>query len=173
MNWFDLAIAALIVISVMHGFRNGISRSGLGMIAVVAAFAAASWLFPSYQLGFFVVFVGLICVAGAIPCFFGKQLRGAINGWLDGFLGGTFGLVNAILLAVFAVLAMMAFAPKAQRQTVAHSKLGPYALEAAYAVVDVLPDELKTRIQHNYQELELALPAKYRERIPPLPRNEI
>jgi hypothetical protein len=47
MNWFDLGLAALVVILVASGIREGLSRSGFGLLAVVVAFLSAAWLYPA------------------------------------------------------------------------------------------------------------------------------
>lgn len=173
MNWFDLALIGLLAVAVTSGIRKGISRSGLGLLAVVFAFLAASWLYPPYQVGFLIVFVGVICMVGAGACFLGKWLRKTDQGWLDKLLGGAAGLVNALLLCVIAAVALMAFAPKQQRAVVAASQLGPYALDAVQVAADFVPDEWRARIERNCEELGRALPRRYREEIPPFPRNEI
>ena len=173
MNWFDLAMAGMVAVLVLSGIRKGISHSGLGLIAVIVAFLAAAWLFPTYRFGFIAVFVGLICAAGACAHFFGRWLQNAGQGWLDRILGGAFGLLNALLFSVMLVVAVMAFAPQREREVVANSDFGPAALEAAQAVVEFVPDEMKVQIERSYAELERALPARYQKDIPPLPRNEI
>ncbi|MBL0160293.1 MAG: CvpA family protein [Bryobacterales bacterium] len=111
MNWFDLALIGLLGVLVTSGIRKGISRSGLGLLAVVSGFLAASLLFPPYQLGFLIVFVGVICLVGAGAWLLGQWLRKTDQEWLDKLLGGAAGLVNALVLCVIAAVALMAFAP--------------------------------------------------------------
>ena len=99
MNWFDVAFALLIVISVASGIREGFSRSGFGFLAVVLAFLAAAWLYPSNPKGFLIVFVSLICASGAIAFLLGWWFRSAGPKWLDGLVGGAFGLTNSTSLS--------------------------------------------------------------------------
>ncbi len=173
MNWIDLLLAVLIVSMVVSGVRKGISRSGFGLLAVVVAFLAAAWLFPVGQLWFLVTFAGVVCAAGAGAFFLGQWFRNTDQKWLDGVLGGAFGLVNAVLLVVCAVVALMAFAPKLPWESVAGSNLAPYVLRAAWSVAEIVPDEMKDRVEQSYVELEQVLPPRFRKAIPPLPRNEI
>src|ERR1039458_1287909 len=56
MNWFDVALAGLIVISLVSGIRQGFSRSGFGFLAIILAFLAAAWLYPLNLAGFLIVF---------------------------------------------------------------------------------------------------------------------
>ena len=112
MNWFDLTVAVLIVISVASGIRKGLSRSSFGFLAVVPAFLFAAWLYPANQKGFLIVLVALICGAAAVAFLLGRWFRSAGAKRLDALLDGTAGLTNALLFRVFAVLALMAFATR-------------------------------------------------------------
>jgi uncharacterized membrane protein required for colicin V production len=173
MNWIDLLLAVLVVSMVASGLRKGISRSGFGLLAVLVAFLAAAWLFPEDQLWFLVAFVGVVCAAGCGAFFLGRWIRNTDQKWLDVLLGGAFGLVNAMLLVVCAVIALMAFAPKLPLESVAGSNLAPYALKAAWTVAEIVPDEVKDRMEQSYVQLEQVLPPRFRKAIPPLPTNEI
>lgn len=173
MNWFDLALIGLFALVVTSGIRKGISRSGLGLLAIVFAFLAASWLFRPFELGFLIVFVGAISLVGAGACLLGRWLRKSDQGWLDKLLGGAAGMANALLLCVIAAVALMMYAPKQQRAVVASSQLGPYALDAVQVAAELVPDEWRARIERNYEDLGLALPHRYREEVPAFPKNEI
>jgi hypothetical protein len=146
--------AVLMVSMVTAGVREGISHSGLGLVAVVAG-----------QPWFLVTFAGVVGAAWAGAYFPGQWFRSTDQKWLDGLLGGAFGLVNAALLAVFAVVALMAFAPKLPREAVAGSHLASSVLRAAWTVAEVIPDEMRERVERSYVELEHVLP--------PLRQNEI
>jgi len=168
MNWFDVALALLIVISVVGGIREGFSRSGFGLVGVVLAFLAAAWLYPSSVQGFVIVFVLAICAFGVVGFVIGRWFKVAGEEWLDRLLGAAFGLTNALLFTVFAVLALMAFAPKAPRHYVARSHSAPYVLDAARTVADVVPDEMRYRVEQSYEELVHVLPPEIRKAMPPV-----
>lgn len=171
MNWLDVGLIVLVLVSVASGLRQGFSRSGFGFLAVIVAFLAAAWLSPGSVKGFVIVFVGLICVGAVGACVLGRLLRTSGLEWLDRLLGAAFGLTNAVLLSVFAVLALMAFAPKLTAKYVAGSNFAPYAVEAARAVAQVVPDEMKDRVEDTYAELMQVLPPKFRKPIPRLQSN--
>jgi uncharacterized membrane protein required for colicin V production len=173
MNWFDVALAVLIVISVASGISGGFSRSGFGFLAVVLAFLAAAWLYPTNLKGFLIVFVLLICASGAIAFLIGWWFKSVGPKWLDGLLGGAFALTNALLFSVFAVLALMAFAPRPQREYVARSNFAPYAFEAVCTVAEIVPDEMRSRVEQRYEELGQVLPPRFRKAVPLLRRTEI
>jgi uncharacterized membrane protein required for colicin V production len=167
MNWFDVALAGLIVISLVSGIRQGFSRSGFGFLAIVLAFLAAAWLYPMNLAGFLVVFVSVICASAVVGFLLGRWFKLEGPQWLDSTLGAAFGLTNALLFSVLAVLAILAFAPKAQREYVARSNSAPYAAEAAYTVAEIVPDEMKFRVKQSYQELGQVLPPKFRKALRP------
>ena len=173
MNWLDLALIALIGFSVACGIRDGFSRTGFGMLAVVIAFLAAAWLSPADPFGFLIVFVPLICASAAGAWLLGRWFKSAGPQWLDRALGGAFGLTNALVFSALAVLAVMAFAPKLPREAVARSSFAPYLVVAACTLVELVPEEMKSRAEQSYEELEQALPPRFRKAVPPLPRTVI
>ena len=173
MNGFDQTLAVLVVIWVASGIWEGFSRSGFGFLAVVLAFLCAAWLYPANLRGFLTVFVAVICAGAAGTFLLGRRFKSAGPKWLDRLLGGAFGLANALLFAVFVVLALLAFAPRLPREYVASSNFAPYALGAACAAAEIVPDEMKYRVEQSYGELVQALPPKLRKPLPPLPPDQI
>ena len=167
MNWFDVALAGLIVISLVSGIREGFSRSGFGFLAIILAFLAAAWLYPMNLAGFLIVFVSVICASAVVGHLLGRWFKREGLPWLDRILGAAFGLTNALLFSVLAVLALMAFAPKPQREYVVRSNFAPYAAQAACTVAEVVPDEMKFRVKQSYQELGHVLPARFRKALRP------
>lgn len=167
MNWLDVAVVITLVTCVVTGIREGFSRSGFGLMTILAAFVSAAWLFPSNAKAFLAAFVAVICLAALIGFLIGRQLKRTGPLWLDRGLGAAFGLVNAALIAVLGVLALMAFAPKAAREYVAGSEFAPYAVEAAQVATAVVPREVKLRVEESYAELVHVLPPKVRQAMPP------
>ena len=83
------------------------------------------------------------------------------------------GTTNALVFSVLAVLAVMAFVPKPQKEYVARSHFAPYAAQAACTVAEVVPDEMKFRVKQSYQELAHVLPAKFRKALRPTAHSGI
>ena len=169
MNWLDLALIILIAFSFATGIREGLSRSGFGFLAVIIAFLSAAWLYPANPVSFVIAFVALIGAGLAGASLLGRWFTSAGLKWLDRVLGGAFGLTNALLFSVLAVLALMAFAPRFPQEYIARSSFAPYALEAACRVAEIVPDEMKTRVEQSYEELGKALPPRLRKAMPPMP----
>lgn len=167
MNWLDVSLIVLFAISLISGVREGFSRSGFGLMALLAAFVTAAWLAPENAKAFLAIFVAAICVSALIAFVLGKMLRRTAPQWVDAAAGGAFGLVNAAILAVIAVLALMAFAPKIPREYVANSTFAPYALEAARTAAAIVPAEVKARVESSYAGLVQIAPPKVRQVLPP------
>lgn len=118
MNWFDLAVALLVIGCVAGEIRQGFGKSGFGLLAAVAAYLMAAWLAPVNAVVFLVVFVLLACGLGVVAWLLGRFFRDVGPEWFDRLLGGAFGLANALLLAVLALAAWMSFAPRFEREWV-------------------------------------------------------
>ena len=157
MNGLDLVMIGLAALSLVSGIRQGLSRSGFGLLAVIVAFLLAAWLYPGQPVGFAVVFGALVCAGAIGPHLLRGWFKDAELTWLDRVLGGAFGLTNAVLISVVAVLGMMAFAPGWSGKYVARSTFAPYAMETAYNVADAVPEEMKSRIEDTYREMGKAL----------------
>jgi uncharacterized membrane protein required for colicin V production len=166
MNWIDGAMIVLLAISLASGLREGLSRSGFGFLALIAAFLCAAWLYPTKLSGFVVVFVGSIAAGGLATFLLGRWFKKTELNWLDRVLGGVLGVVNALLISVLGVAVLMAFARGSVRQSLTHSKFAPHALETAYRVAEVVPDEMKFRIRESYRELSKVFPPNVRSVIP-------
>lgn len=170
---FDVVVCILLLLGVASGFRKGLSRSGFGLLAVIAAFLAAAWVYPDNPKGFLVMFVVALIGAAVAGHTLGKVFKEAEDRWVDQVLGGAFGLANGVLFWVLVVVALMAFGPRGPREVVVHSRFAPFALEATHAVAEVVPAEMKARIEQSYFELGHTLTPGFSRPLPELPRGEI
>ena len=173
MNWIDLVLLLLVATSVISGLKQGFSRTGAGFLAVLAAFFIAAWVYPAEPARFLIVFVAIIIAGGIAAHLAGRWLRSLDLEWLDRPLGAAFGAVNGALVGTFLILALMLFGPKAPRQALAESHFAPYAMDAACAIAEAVPDEMRYGIRQSYEKLQKSIPPKYRHPLPPLPAHEI
>jgi hypothetical protein len=58
------------------------------------------------------------------------------------------------LFGAVVITAFMAFAPKAPPSSVAHSRVAPYVMHAARAVVAAAPHEVKTGFANSYDRVK-------------------
>lgn len=119
MNAADIAILAVLALSMLFGLVRGFVSGALSLVCWVAAFWVA-WMFGHDVALFYGNWLhepAACIVAGYVTCFLGVLIIGALVGWAmrklmnggglrggDRFLGMLFGFVRGLLLVTFAVL---------------------------------------------------------------------
>ena len=170
MNWLDIVLLLILVVSILTSYRKGLSRELIGLVSVVLALLlgvwfygiAGSFLIPYVSsravanlIGFFLVFCGVMLFGAAASFVIGKFLRVTGLSILDHALGAGFGLVRGILVAVAVILAIMAFTPGERAPvSVIHSRTAPYVVDAARVVALMAPRELKDGFRKTYAEVK-------------------
>ncbi len=121
MNWVDLAVLALMLVSALLGILRGLVREVLGVAAWVAAAVAASpyGLFPHVApwmrrqfsdpgiadaVAFGGVFLAVLIVLWLVVRVISNAVRGSALGGLDRTLGLVFGLGRGVALLVVAYI---------------------------------------------------------------------
>ncbi len=125
MNVADIAILAVLLVSVLIGLMRGLVGEVLSLARWIAAFwiAAVFGVQVGELYGQWLPEPGERIVAGAITCFIGVLILGALVSWAvrrmitwsglrlgDSMLGMAFGLARGLLLVTFVVL-MLGFTP--------------------------------------------------------------
>ncbi|HEX5352947.1 MAG TPA: CvpA family protein [Rhodanobacteraceae bacterium] len=119
MNAADIAILAILVLSMLFGLMRGFVSEVLSLLCWVAAFWVA-WAFGHQVASFYSGWLhnpAACIIAGYVTCFVGVLIVGALIGWAvhklvsrgglrggDRFLGLLFGLARGVLLVTFVVL---------------------------------------------------------------------
>lgn len=155
MNWVDLAVLGVVLVSGLLGLARGFVKESLGVGAWVGAGYAAvltaplvqgkftEWL-GSAELGnpaahtamFVVALILLSMIAGWV----GSLVHSAGLGGVDRSLGALFGVVRgfALVVAVF-VVAGFAMPPQRWPEAVREARLLPFVADAAQWIVQQLP----------------------------------
>lgn len=167
MNWLDLAILAVLAISVITAFFHGLVVEVFSLAGVVVGIMVASARYgelarhlPGWMnvtghgdardlTAFLLIAVAIMVAAGLV----GRLVRGTIRvaglGIFDRLLGAAFGLVKGFVLVTLAVMAMMAFFPGTQWP--ARSRLMPVFVKAAHGGAEATAEEFGTRIRQGIQ----------------------
>lgn len=119
MNAADIAILAVLALSMLFGLWRGFVSGVLSLLCWIAAFWAA-WAFGDRVAVFYRQFAQdptACIIAGYVTCFLGVLIIGGLLGWMvnklmshsglrggDRFLGMVFGLGRGLLLVTFVVL---------------------------------------------------------------------
>ena len=188
MNWLDIVLLLVLLVSVLTSFRKGFSREVIGLVAVVLALLLGTWFYGTAGsflspyvssralanlLGFFLVF-GAVMLAGAVVSFvMGRFLKVTGLSIFDHLLGAGFGLLRGILVAVALIMGIMAFTPGDQPPaSVVNSRLSPYVVDAARVVASMAPKELKDSFRKTYAEVKSAWAKAWDKGIRSVPGTE-
>jgi len=168
-NWLDFVLAILIAFSVWRSFSKGLTREVIGLLSVVVGIFLATWFYSSASVlvapylssptaaklcGFLMVFVGVLLLGSLAGFILGKLLKVTGLSFFDRLLGAGFGVIRGLLIAAALVMAMLAFAPEAKADAVAHSMLAPYVIGAARVFVAAAPREMKDGFRKSYEQVK-------------------
>lgn len=119
MNWFDYTVIGIVVLSASLGWWRGLVYEVLSLLGwVVAAvvarlFAAQAAPYMPAALGteavrtaaaFAVLLIGTLIIGGIVAWLLSKLVKWVGLGWLDGLLGGLFGVLRGALVVLVLVL---------------------------------------------------------------------
>lgn len=165
MNWLDFVLAAIILVTVIMGIIKGLVKQVVGLVAVVAGLilaglyyrrVASSILAPIHNellghfLAFLLIFV-LVLTAGALVGYLITKAMVGPLALINRVFGGGFALVKAVLICGVLVFAMTAF--KFETSAVDESRLAPFCLGITRAVVNLVPQDLRTKFNDSYKEI--------------------
>jgi membrane protein required for colicin V production len=167
-NWLDFAFLFFLVIFAFQGFAEGFSRLMVGLVATIAGLLIASWCYDvpaawllpyvsakavANVLGFVLIFVLIQLLGGLVGQALSKVFKWTGLGWLDRLLGFAFGALKAVLVGIVLVLILTAFPIKPVPDSVAHSEVAPYLIDAAHAVTYLAPRELRDSFRETYDRI--------------------
>ena len=172
MNWLDVVLVLILLVSVVTSFRKGLTREIIKLISVVLAILFGVWsygfagahLLPylsSPQVanfaGFAIVFCGVLLVGGLVSFVVGKFLKVTGLSILDHVLGAGFGIVRGVLISVALVMGIMAFSPgERPPDSIVQSQVAPYVAEAARVIAALAPHEVKEGFRKTYARVKTA-----------------
>lgn len=165
MNWVDLAVLAVVVISALLGLMRGFVREALGLAAWVAAAVAAVYGFHTAQpivrnwvgdpnladpLAFGGVFLIVLIVLSFVAHAIGTLVRGSVLGGLDRSLGAVFGVARGAILVVAAyIVAGMVLPIDRWPPVVLQARVLPAVHDGAVWVAAQLPPGYRPQVAPN------------------------
>jgi membrane protein required for colicin V production len=188
MNWLDLVLIAITLVSVLASYRKGFSREIIGLVSVVLALVLGAWFYGTAGAfllpyvssrsvanfaGFGLVFVAVMLLGAIVSFVVGRFLRITGLSIVDHALGAGFGLLRAVIIAVALIMAIVAFSPgEGPPPSVVNSRLAPYVAWASRVVASVAPKELKDGFRKTYAELLSAWKKTLDKGMPGAPASE-
>jgi membrane protein required for colicin V production len=168
MNWIDWLLIIFLLISVVNGFREGMVRIGIGIVALIAGFFLASWfggmaagtLLPFIHskpvasiLGYFLVFCGVLIAGALIASLIVRMLKLIGLTWMDRLLGGAFGILRGFVVVSVVAMVVTALAPKWLPAAVHDSTIAPYVLRASSVLTALTPFDIRDGFEKAYKEI--------------------
>lgn len=160
MNWADVGIVVVILLSVLLAAAHGFFFEIFSLAGTVVGYLLAAWgytrvapLIEPYVktpwvaniAGFLVIFLAVTLLASII----GRVMRATMKEvglrWFDRILGALFGFARGILVVMVIALALASFAP--QSPALANSRLAPYLLVVARAAVWLAPTQVRMQFR--------------------------
>jgi membrane protein required for colicin V production len=157
-NGFDWLLAAILLFSMVTGFRRGFVRTVFGLAGFLGGFLLASWRYVrvgeliidagwikstttamvvAYLLIVVFVALGVELVARILQ----KSARAVGLGFMDRMLGAAFGFARGWMIGIALLMIPTTFAP--QSKLVATSVLSPYFFAVAHDVSFLVPRYLQ------------------------------
>jgi len=187
LNWLDIVLIAVLLVSMAMSARKGFSREIIGLAAALFALVLGMWFYGlagsfvapyvssprvANLLGFLIVVFGVLICGGLLGWIVNRFLRTVGLSFFDHLLGAVFGLVRGLLVAIALLTAFTAFGPSVDSGMVSssmlNSQIAPRLVDASRAFVAMAPMELKASFLKEYAQLQTALgrhaPASNNER---------
>lgn len=187
MNWLDLVLAVILMLSVVSGYRKGLIRIGIGLIATIAALVFACWFYGmagTFLLpyvssrsmarigGFLLVFLGVIALGALIGRILAAIFKWAGLSWFDRLLGAAFGIVRGAIVSVALIMVIVALSPESPPSAVVHSEIAPYLIEVADVITSIAPKEFKTGFEQGYAKVKKTWSDTFKNSIRRLPSRK-
>ena len=163
-NWLDILLLVIVAITIIIGVIRGFIRQIVGLLAVIVGLVLAikyysygSEIFTFIRndvlaqlLGFFLIFVAVLCIGWTINILLAKAVKGPFKA-LNRLLGAGFGLIKGVIICCVVVFGFLVFPVNAK--ALEESQLSPYCIEIANVAYNLIPQELKDKFKEAYQEI--------------------
>jgi len=168
-NWFDIALAIVIVVSAISGLRTGFARVVIGLIATVVGFMLGFWCYrmvaaklmpvvhnesAANTLGFLAIFVAVVAAGALIAALLSSIFKWVGLSWFNYLLGGAAGVVRGALVVAVMANILVAFAPSPTPVFLQQSYVLPYANRVASVLAQFAPQELKDSFMQQMENLK-------------------
>ena len=162
MNWLDIVILIIILISAISGFASGLIKSVFSLVGLILGVVLAGRFYValSANLGFIpgdsgprigafiIIFLAVTLVAMLLGMIFTKIISAVMLGWLNRLGGAALG----IILGAFFAASLLAIWVKvgSPGDFMTASKLAPILLDKLPFVLGLLPSEFNS-VRHFFQ----------------------
>jgi membrane protein required for colicin V production len=168
LNWFDIVLGLIIIVSAVAGLRAGFTRVVIGLMATVVGLLAGFWCYRmvgeqlrpwittpalANAVGFFLIFFGVALLGSIIAALLSKILRWVGLSWFNYLLGGVAGFARGALVVAVLANVLVAFAPSPVPAYLRNSRVLPYANGVASVLAEFAPRQLKDSFSQQMENL--------------------
>jgi membrane protein required for colicin V production len=161
MNWLDIAIVLIVAFFATTAFSAGLIRELVTLVSVVVGVVAAGLFHDDLArdvLVFiddataakaiaFLVLLGAIYLAGQLIAIMLKQVAAALLlGWADRLGGALFGLVKGLVVVEVLLILFVTYPQLGLDEAIEGSGLASVFLDAASALLIILPDDFERAV---------------------------
>jgi len=169
LNWLDILLALIIVISAIAGLRAGFTRVVIGLLATIVGLVAGFWFYRlvgdqlrgwistpavANAVGFFLIFFGVALLGSIIAALLSRMLRWVGLSWFNYLLGGVAGFARGALVVAVLANVLVAFAPTPVPNYLRNSRVLPYANGVASVLAELAPRQLKDSFSQRMDALK-------------------
>jgi membrane protein required for colicin V production len=173
MNWLDIVLVIILLVSTVSAAQKGFTREVIGIAAAILGLICGIWLYGpagsfllpyvsspqiAHFIGFFIVFLACIIAGSIVTAIIRRFVKTVGLSWFDRLLGAVFGVIRGTLLGLAVITALVAFAPAVAANSapaaVAQSRIAPYVIAGAHFLVAIAPRELKDSFDIHYAQLK-------------------
>ncbi|MCM5678216.1 CvpA family protein [Schlegelella sp. S2-27] len=158
--WVDIALLALLLISMIVGLVRGLVFEVLSVAGWVVAYVAAQWMTPhiahqipigtsgsmiNHVATFAIVFIGALFIWGLGAWLVKKLVRASVLSAADRVFGAGFGLVRGLLIALV-VATLVTWTPLARSAAWQESRGAAMLQDVLSGLKPLMPAELAQRL---------------------------
>ncbi|MEW6141558.1 MAG: CvpA family protein [Chloroflexota bacterium] len=153
MNWVDIIIVLVAIGYAFSGFSQGVIRTVIGLIGLIAGIYLAGQFYPQVAATLFgsnqswgpviawvIVFVVVNVAASVIGWVLSRVVKAVLLGWVDKLVGLAIGAIVGLLTCAALLAVVMKYLP-ATEATIAGSGLATFLLDKFPLVLGLLPSE--------------------------------
>ncbi len=156
MNWLDIVIAIILVITLFMGLKAGLIKMVISLAGLILAIFLAGHYYQALSdkltfissdrtaaiVAYIIILLVVIIVSAIIAWILSKMVSAIMLGWLNRFSGAILGLVIAGIF-IGAILAIWAKYGSGGN-TISNSLMGSFLLDGFPLVLALLPGEFNT-----------------------------
>ena len=156
MNWLDIVIAVVLVISLISGLKNGLIRAVFSLAGIVGGVILAGHYYASLGrkipldnpqwaeiVAYVIIFIIVLIVALAIGSLVRKALHWVALGWVDRLVGAILGLaIGSIICGAVLIAVLKFFEPS--NQVISNSALAAFLIDKFPLVLNLLPQDFQS-----------------------------